>query len=82
MMIPRIVKIVVNTGIGKIGKEKEKIEEVVQSLRDITGQEPIKTISKKSIAGFKSREGQKVELYHEFVIFKEYHCVQLMNLVI
>lgn len=60
MMVPKITKVVINTGIGKIHKEKEKIEEVMQSLRDITGQEPIKTISKRSIAGFKSREGQDV----------------------
>jgi large subunit ribosomal protein L5 len=60
MMTPKITKIIVNTGIGRISKEKEKIEEVLRSLTDITGQSPVKTKSKKSIAGFKSREGQDV----------------------
>lgn len=60
MMVPKITKVVVNAGIGRISKESEKVEEVFRSLRDITGQNPVKTKSKKSIAGFKVREDQEV----------------------
>lgn len=60
MMVPKITKIVVNAGIGRITKESDKVDEVFNSLRDITGQNPIKTKSKKSIAGFKIRENQDV----------------------
>lgn len=60
MAVPRIRKVVVNVGIGKIVKENDKIEEVVNSLMAITGQKPVKTKAKKAIAGFKSREGMEV----------------------
>lgn len=60
MMVPKITKIVINAGIGKITKESDKIDEVIKSLTDITGQSPIKTKSKKAIAGFKIREDQDV----------------------
>lgn len=60
MMVPKITKIVINAGIGRITKESDKVDEVFESLRDITGQNPIKTKSKKSIAGFKIRENQDI----------------------
>lgn len=60
MMVPKITKIVINAGIGRITKESDKVNEAFESLRDITGQNPIKTKSKKSIAGFKIRENQDV----------------------
>lgn len=60
MAVPRIKKVVVNVGIGKLGKENDKIEEVVNSLTAITGQKPVKTKAKKAIAGFKIREGMEV----------------------
>lgn len=60
MAVPKILKVVVNVGIGKIVKENEKIEEVVNSLTQITGQKAIKTKAKKAIAGFKVREGMEV----------------------
>ena len=60
MAVPRIKKVIVNVGIGKIVKENDKIEEVVNSLTAITGQKPVKTKAKKAIAGFKIREGQDV----------------------
>jgi len=58
--IPAIKKVVVNVGIGKIGKEKDKINEIVEALRAITGQKPVMTKAKKSISGFKVREGSEV----------------------
>ncbi len=60
MQIPRIEKVVINTGIGRITKESEKVAEVYDSLTAICGQAPIKTKVQKSIAGFKVREGQDV----------------------
>ena len=60
MMVPKITKIVVNAGIGKISKESDKVNEVVKSLKEITGQSPVKTKTKKAIAGFKVREGMPV----------------------
>lgn len=60
MAVPRIQKVVVNVGIGKILKENDKIEEIVNSLVAITGQKPVKTKAKKAIAGFKIREGMEI----------------------
>ncbi|PID52378.1 MAG: 50S ribosomal protein L5 [Candidatus Moraniibacteriota bacterium] len=60
MLVPRVEKVVVNTGIGKFIKNTEALTEVEQALRDITGQKPVNTKAKKSISGFKIREGQDV----------------------
>lgn len=57
---PKINKVVVNVGIGKFSKDKAYIENVVSSLSRITGQKPVLTKSKKSISGFKVREGSIV----------------------
>jgi len=58
--VPRIKKVVVNVGTGKMLKDTDRVEEVVSSLQAITGQKPVKTKAKKAIAGFKVREGQEV----------------------
>ena len=60
MAAPQIKKVIVNVGIGKIVKEGDKIEEVVNALTAITGQKPVKTKAKKAIAGFKTRAGMEV----------------------
>jgi large subunit ribosomal protein L5 len=60
MLVPRIEKIVVNTGTGRFDKNKEALAEIEKALRDITGQQPVKTQASQSIAGFKVREGQNV----------------------
>ncbi len=66
MAVPRIEKVVVNTGFGRIsseqtGKDQEKnIEYILNDLSLICGQSPVKTKAKKSIAGFKLREGMIV----------------------
>ena len=59
MQTPKIVKIVVNTGVGSFS-DKKKVEVVEDRLAKITGQKPIKRGAKKSIATFKSREGDVV----------------------
>ena len=63
MAVPRIEKVVVNVGIGKIlsgqgsGESKKIIDTISKDLSDITGQRPIVTKARKSIAGFKVRTG-------------------------
>jgi large subunit ribosomal protein L5 len=58
--VPRLEKIVVNVGLGKAKDDKKVIETATNTVRKITGQHPIDTISKQSIAGFKLREGSKI----------------------
>lgn len=58
--VPRIKKVVVNVGIGKFLNDSAKVEDIFKSLEVITAQKPLKTKSRKSIAGFKVREGLEV----------------------
>lgn len=60
LSLPRITKVVVNVGTGKFVREKEKIDEVLQSLAVITGQKSVETIARKAISGFKIRQGMPV----------------------
>ncbi len=60
--VPRIEKIVLNTGIGRAKDDKKYIEVATNTLKKISGQQPITTAAKKSIAGFKLREGNKIGL--------------------
>jgi large subunit ribosomal protein L5 len=58
--VPRLEKITVNVGLGKAKDDKKVIEAATNTLRKITGQEPVETFAKLSIAGFKLREGNKI----------------------
>jgi large subunit ribosomal protein L5 len=60
MEVPRIKKAVVNIGVGKYLKDSAQIKEIEESLKIIAGQKPLSTKSRKSIAGFKIREGLEV----------------------
>jgi large subunit ribosomal protein L5 len=60
MQVPKITKVVVNVGVGKISKDAKAIDAIVQDVAKITGQQPVKTLARKSIAGFKVRENQIV----------------------
>ena len=60
MAVPRLEKIVVNMGVGEASQDRKKIDGAVQDLTLITGQKPIVTLAKKSIATFKLRDGQIV----------------------
>jgi large subunit ribosomal protein L5 len=62
MAVPKIEKVVVNVGVGKTLKDQKLLEAIIDDIRKITGQAPVKTLSKKSIAGFKIRENQVVGL--------------------
>jgi len=60
MEVPKVEKIVVNVGVGDATGNSKLLEESVKELTDITGQKPVITKSKKSIATFKLRENQAI----------------------
>ena len=60
MQVPKLDKIVVNIGVGEASHDSKFIEAAQKDLEVITGQKPIITKAKKSIAGFKLREGQPI----------------------
>ncbi|HSW75340.1 MAG TPA: 50S ribosomal protein L5 [Candidatus Saccharimonadales bacterium] len=62
MQVPKLEKITVNIGLGRAKDDKKVLETAANTLRKVTGQEPIDTIAKKSIAAFKLREGNKIGL--------------------
>jgi large subunit ribosomal protein L5 len=60
MMVPRFEKIVINMGVGAALQQPKLIEGAVSDLTAITGQKPVITRAKKSIAGFKLRQGNAI----------------------
>jgi large subunit ribosomal protein L5 len=60
MQVPGIVKVVVNTGVGDAARDSKVIEGAIADLIKITGQKPMVTKARKSIAQFKLREGQPI----------------------
>lgn len=60
MQIPGLVKVVVNMGVGEAAKDSKLIEGAVRDLTSITGQKPLVTKARKSIAQFKLREGMPI----------------------
>ncbi|MDZ7744941.1 MAG: 50S ribosomal protein L5 [Candidatus Saccharibacteria bacterium] len=58
--VPMLQKIVINVGLGKAKDDKKAIEVAGNTIRKITGQQPVDTYAKASIAGFKLREGNKI----------------------
>lgn len=57
MQVPRITKITLNMGVGGAAQDKKLIDGAVADMQLISGQKPIVTVARKSIAGFKIREG-------------------------
>lgn len=57
MEIPRLVKVVVNMGVGEATQNPKSLDAAVQDMTAITGQKPVITRAKKSIAAFKLRQG-------------------------
>jgi large subunit ribosomal protein L5 len=57
MEVPKIEKITVNMGVGEAAADKKVLDHAVADLIKITGQKPIVTLARKSVAGFKIREG-------------------------
>ncbi|OGN00340.1 MAG: 50S ribosomal protein L5 [Candidatus Yanofskybacteria bacterium RIFCSPHIGHO2_02_FULL_41_29] len=62
MAVPKIEKVVINVGIGKVAKDDKFIEKVQKDLALLSGQKPVFRKAKKSIAGFKSRQGMNIGL--------------------
>lgn len=60
--VPKLLKITLNVGLGKAKDDKKMFEVATNTLNKITGQRPVETIAKKSIASFKLREGNKIGL--------------------
>lgn len=58
--VPRLEKIIVNVGIGRAKDDKKLLEVVANTVRKVTGQQPVETVARLSIASFKLREGNKV----------------------
>ncbi|WP_227938893.1 50S ribosomal protein L5 [Alkalihalobacillus deserti] len=60
MAVPKLEKIVVNMGVGDAVSNAKALDKAVEELAEITGQKPLVTKAKKSIAGFKLREGMPI----------------------
>ena len=60
MQVPGLTKIVVNTGVGEAARDSKVIEGAIRDLTQITGQKPMVTAARKSIAQFKLREGMPI----------------------
>jgi large subunit ribosomal protein L5 len=60
MQVPGLTKIVVNTGVGEAARDSKVIEGAIRDLTQITGQKPMVTAARKSIAQFKLRDGMPI----------------------
>lgn len=60
MQVPRIEKITLNMGLGEAIADKKVLEHATSDLTAITGQKPVVTVARKSVAGFKIREGYPI----------------------
>ncbi len=60
MQVPKLFKIVVNMGVGEAKENPKVLESAMKDLTIITGQKPVMTTARKSVANFKIREGMKI----------------------
>ena len=60
MQIPKIEKIVLNMGVGEVKDNPKALDNAMRDMGIIAGQKPVATVSRKSIANFKLREGMKI----------------------
>lgn len=60
MSLPRLDKIVVSMGVGAATQDKKVLEVAVEAMTEITGQKPIITLARQSVAGFRLREGMAI----------------------
>ena len=79
--VPKLDKIVINIGLGKKMQDKNTFESAVEALSYITGQKPCITKAKKSIAGFKIREGMPLGLKVTLRNHRMYEFLQRLILV-
>lgn len=60
MQVPKLEKVIINIGLGEAKDNPKALESAVKDLTIISGQKPVVTVAKKSIANFKLREGHKI----------------------
>ena len=60
MQVPRITKITLNMGVGEAVADKKVLENAMGDMEKIAGQKPIRTLARKSVAGFKIRDGYPI----------------------
>lgn len=60
MQVPKIDKVVINMGLGEVKDNAKALDSALDELTVISGQRPVVTIAKKSVANFKVREGMKI----------------------
>ena len=60
MQIPKLDKVVINVGVGDAKENSKAIDAVMKDIATITGQKPVPTYARKSVANFKLREGMKI----------------------
>jgi large subunit ribosomal protein L5 len=60
MQVPRLVKISINKGLGEATQNKKLIDDAVEEIRTITGQQPVVARARKSVSNFKLREGMPI----------------------
>lgn len=58
--VPKLVKIMINVGFGSLKENPKSVDNAIKDLTIITGQKPIETYAKKSVANFKLRQGEKI----------------------
>lgn len=81
--VPKLEKVVVNVGLGRAKDDKKLMEVATNTLTKITGQKPIETTARMSIASFKLREGNKIGLKVTLRGEKMYEFVdRLINIVL
>lgn len=60
MEVPRITKITLNMGVGEAVADRKVLDSAMSDMERISGQKPVKTVARKSVAGFKIREGYPI----------------------
>ena len=60
MQVPRITKITLNMGVGEAVADKKVLDHALKDMQQISGQKPVKTLARKSVAGFKIRDGYPI----------------------
>lgn len=58
--VPKVVKVIINMGVGEAKENQKAMDSAVSDLTIISGQKPLVTVAKKSVAAFKLREGMKI----------------------
>lgn len=83
MQVPKLVKIVINTGVKEAVQDSRILNGIAESIGLIAGQKPVKTHAKKSIAGFKLREGVAIGCCVTLRREKMYHFLdKLINIAL